>query len=156
MSHDFLKGISDPLTVPAPLDVDGLAEQDFAPGDLVAVVSNEAVKVTDFTWDTDIATTRAAFAAAFLGVCTSRVRKGFDDINNDKILQANTKGEYVVDVASGNYNIGDLLAPKKAAGNALTATLEVTATAAHGIFKVIEKVVGGTRVRAIINKSFTK
>lgn len=129
----------------------GLATNAIDAGTLVARSSDVAVPVTVFPWTTDLATTRANFAAAFLGVAISRNRAGKGEPEDLQCI-ALQDGEFECDVSSATYKIGDYLTPVKAAGNALTNVLEKHATAvkAQSVFVVVEDSIGNvTKVKAV-------
>jgi len=108
------------------------------PGDFVAYVSDKAVPASAFTWDTDLATTQAAFVTAFLGISESRSRASTTD-TRDLRIAVNTDGVYEADCTSGNYTVGQFIGLAKASGNALLASQLVgvaTRTLAVGVVLV--------------------
>src|SRR6478609_5290425 len=106
---------------------------DIAIGDLIAQVSGKAVNAANWTWDTDLATTQAAFMAAFVGISASRSIAGSTDAR-DLEIQVETQGEFDVDLsASLTLNITQLLVPaKNASSNLLQNAFTTTSTASLG------------------------
>ena len=71
-------------------------------GDLVFLDTDDVKPASDFPWTTDLATTQAAFAAAFLGVAhTSSAAGETEDISVDFVPHS----VYLLDVASGTYEV---------------------------------------------------
>ena len=83
-------------------------------GDLVWLDTDDAKPASDFTWDSDTATTQDSFVDSFLGVAMQRSRSG----DTDPIRIA-TRGMFEFVCASAAFEIGDLIGPAKASGNAL-------------------------------------
>lgn len=84
-------------------------------GDLVFQEANGDVKpASSFTWSSDLPTTQDAFANAFLGVAMQRSRSG----DTDPIRVA-TAGVFEFPCASATFELGGLIGPAKATGNAL-------------------------------------
>ena len=80
-------------------------------GDLI---SNTPASAADLAWDTDLATTQENFHDIFLGVSGQRSRSGDTDQ-----VRCNTRGVHKFDCDAATFNLGDLVGPAKAAGNAL-------------------------------------
>lgn len=80
-------------------------------GDLISDAPESAA---DTAWDTDLATTQEAFHDVFLGASGQQSRAG--DI---VAVRANTRGVHKFDCASAAFDLGDLVGPAKASGNAL-------------------------------------
>jgi hypothetical protein len=80
-------------------------------------------KASEQTWDTDLATTQAAFVAKFLGssaqdkIAAEYVygNAGIDEGN----IRVNTGGVVPFTAAAGTYILGDLVGPAKQSGNLL-------------------------------------
>lgn len=124
-------------------------------GDFVfATVSGSkafATQMTDFVWDTNLATTQAAAVLLLLGVASGRSRDAVSLVDHPEDTQVlvNMDGEFDFDCASATYNIGQYIGAKKAAGNALLQTLEAVATKSLAFAVVTQNTVGAqTRVRA--------
>jgi len=83
-------------------------------GDLVEQTAGVIDAADNFTWDTDLATTQAAFCALFFGVAQGRSRSG----DTDPITVA-TSGVFRFTCAAATFEVGDLVGPAKATGNAL-------------------------------------
>ena len=96
-------------------------------GDLTAVDgSSNPIPAADIAWDTDLATTQEAFHDAFLGVSAQRSRDG--DIDP---VRCNTSGVHEFDCAAATFELGDLVGPAKAAGNALLSQTVVAVAGAN-------------------------
>jgi hypothetical protein len=111
-------------------------------GDLCAVVADLLVPAASFTWDTDLATTRKAFAAAFLGRAAQEkdaAENVFGNGGDFKLkVRTDTAGVYRYQVADATYKLYDYLAPKKQSGNALESQiLELVTDPAQAIAQVV-------------------
>lgn len=81
-----------------------------ARGDMcwMAGSDNEVYPASSFPWDTNIATTQAAFAALFAGIAYQKSESGdTDDVSVD--VSADTHYEF--DCVSGTYQAGDSFGP---------------------------------------------
>lgn len=119
------------------VSIPGKTASAIAVGDAVFLDTNQASPAADFTWDTDIATTRGNFANSFLGI--SQTAKG-----------AGTAGSIFVDISptsvhkfactSETHEIGATLAMVKASGNALVnASLVKVGTASQCTFRCVRR-----------------
>lgn len=112
------------------------------PGDLVYLDSGEAAPAWDFPWTTDLATTRAAFAAAFLGVAYGGSDEGqTDDVSVDISAMSFYEAESLLPIT----DIGALVGPVEEAGALSNRVLEET-PAAEAIGRVM-KTSEGTATR---------
>ena len=125
-------------------DVD--AAQVFEIGDLVYmdVSTDEVFPVSGFTWDTNIATTQAAMANVFVGVCRTKKAAGVAgpisvDVSPDSV--------YECSCASADFLHGAPLGAAKQSGNALENQKVVGAVAASSIAKATEARAGTTKIR---------
>ena len=75
-------------------------------GDLVYLDGDDVKPASSFPWDTDLATTQAAFAAVFLGVAHQQSAAGETD---DLSIDLSPHAVYEFDANSAAYEIGDLL-----------------------------------------------
>lgn len=121
------------------------------PGDLVfASVSSDvayAKPVTNFTWDTDLATTQAALALVFLGVASGRSRIGVTDTRDLKVL-VDMDGTFEMEAVSATYEIGQYVGPAKDTGNALLQKVTAVATKSLAVGIVVENsVTAATRIK---------
>jgi hypothetical protein len=130
-------------------------QYDINPGDLVALVAGFLVSAPNFTWNTDIATTRADFAAAFAGIASSASDKDQPLDLRDLTVAVCQDGEVEFDATSATYLAGSLLTVKKDTGNALLNVMEATVVTAHALARVSQTVTG-TRVRAYLLKTIPK
>lgn len=126
----------------------------IASGDLLAAVSSKMIPASAFTWDTDLATTRAAFVAAFVGVSEGRSRIGSTDAR-DLRIPVNTNGTYEMDCTSASYTVGQLVGPKKDSGNALMNTLEGVSAVTQAIGRVVEAGSSVTRIKVRLLNTIT-
>lgn len=96
-------------------------------GDLVFLDTDDVKPASDFTWDTDLATTQAQFAEVFLGVAHQQSADGdTDDISVD--LSPNSIYEF--DADSAIYEVGDTLGPDEGSSNLMDHQLEAADAAA--------------------------
>lgn len=142
-THTFRKHLQDPIPVQVNL-TSGKAAFGIEVGDLVAKDStNGYVNPVNFTWDTDLATTQTAFAAALIGVSADRVIAGDPahysvdpDVTRPLV---NQDGTYTVYVENGTYAIGDFIGPSaNGGGDGLINQCEVVPTLARATFVVQE------------------
>ena len=158
MAHIHRTGPVMPKQYPVALDGSDLKVNDIEVGDLVAFESGELVPATAFTWNTDIATTRLDFAAAFAGIASGASDADKPDDTRDHKVLVTQDGECEFDVASATYLPGDLLTVTKAAGNALTNGMEKTVIPNAAIARVSESSdgVAVTRIRGYLLKTAPK
>lgn len=77
-------------------------------GDMVFLNTDDLRPASSYTWDTNLATTQASFAAVFVGIaCESSASGETDPISVD--VSADSVYEFTV--ASATYEIGDDLGP---------------------------------------------
>lgn len=106
-----------------------------------ALTSGTLTLPSDETWDTNLATTQAAFVAKFVGVTDQLKVANVARIPGnmqDNIIRVVADGLYLVPCTSTTYLIGDTLGPSKAAGNALVDTSFEKAVAASSCFRVVK------------------
>jgi len=105
------------------------------PGDLVFLDTDNVKPASDFPFTTDLATTRANFAAAFLGICHQASAMGeTDDVSID--LSPLSVYEYEVD--SETFEVGSLLAPDGDSDSIEAQRLAKVANAGHAIARAAE------------------
>ena len=121
-------------------------------GDMVFLDSNDVKPASDFTWTTNLATTQAAFAAAFLGITHQQSADGqTDDVSVD--LSANAVYEF--DAASATYEVGDDLGPDELSGALMNQKLEAVASGSLGIARAAEyKAAASTSLRVTFASAF--
>ncbi len=158
MAHIHRTGLVIPKQYPVKKTA-GVKVNDIPVGSLCALESNsgamQVVPATAFTWNTDIATTQADFAAAFLGLSSGQSDKDAPLDTRDEHILITQDGECEFDCSSATYQPGTYLAPIKAAGNALLNTVAATATKNNAI-AVVSELVTGTRVRGYLLKTVPK
>lgn len=113
---------------------------DIAVGDLIgADSSGYAVRAQDTTWDTDLATTQAAFAAKWVGVSADRSRANTTD-TRDLNINVYSDGVFEVELlTAATLVVGDYLAPaKNASSDNLVQKLVKTTVKASALFVVVE------------------
>lgn len=103
-------------------------------GDLLFLDSDDVKPASDFTWDTDLATTQAAFAAAFVGVAHQQSAAGDTD---DVSVDTSPLSVYEFDVNSATYEVGDTLGPDENSSALMNQQLEA-ASAANAIARAAE------------------
>ncbi len=88
-------------------------------GDMVWLNTDDVRPATSFTWDTNIATTQAAFAVLFIGIAQESSASGqTDEINVD----ISPMSVYEMILSSATAEVGDPLGPDQT-GTGSTATL---------------------------------
>jgi len=85
-------------------------------GDMVWTNSGEVKAAGDFTWTTDLATTRANFAALFVGI--ARTPSAAGETTNVQV-DVSPEAVYEIDQASAAIDIGTPIGPAKQSGNLL-------------------------------------
>lgn len=123
-------------------------------GALVGMSSGTLVNASDTTWDTNIAGTQADFTPLFLGVAAqdkvANVARVHGNSEDNKIRVA-TSGIWEFDCASATFEVGDLVGPAKASGNALEDEKVVAvADETMNIGRVIERGTSITKVKVEI------
>jgi hypothetical protein len=108
------------------------------------ISTNEVLPVSGYTWTTNLATTQAAAANVFVGVCRTKKAAGVAgpisvDVSSDSI--------YECSCASADFLHGATLGPAKQSGNALENQKVVGAVAASSIAKAAEARAGTTKIR---------
>ncbi len=121
-------------------------------GDLLFLDTDDVKPASDFTWDTDLATTQAAFAASFVGVAHQQSASGdTDDVSVD--LSPNSVYEF--DVAAGTYEVGDALGPDELSSALMDQQLEAVGSDALGIARAAEyKAATATSLRVTFASAF--
>ncbi len=111
-------------------------------GDLVWMDTNGVKPASAFTWDTNIATTQAAFTPKFLGVSMNDSRAG--DVEP---ITVNRAGVFEFDCASASFAVGALAGSAKASGNNMENQKAVSvATANLAIGRVFKATTSATKV----------
>lgn len=105
------------------------------PGDLVYLDTDDVKPAADFTFTTDLATTRGNFAAVFLGVCH---QASADGETNDVSVDLSPLSVYEYDVDSATFEVGDLLAPDGDSDSIDSQRLANVASAAQAIARSAE------------------
>src|SRR5687768_15859861 len=85
-----------------------LAATVIEPGDLLFLDADTVKPAADFTWTTDLATTRGNFAAKFLGIAHTGSADGETD---DVSVDVSPLAVYEATGSEQSYKVGDLLAP---------------------------------------------
>jgi len=145
MPAQYLYGETNPIDCPI------ATGQAVDIGDLVGISSGTLVRASDTTWDTNLATTQVAFRALFLGVSGQFKDSSTAQIRGNSIAnrcRVDSDGFYQFATASASYNIGDLVGPAKASGNALlNDTVASVAALDKAIGYVVEKTTSATTVK---------
>ena len=101
-------------------------------GDLVYLDTDDVKPASSQAWDTDLATTQTNFVNHFLGIALADHPAGSGNVL-DFPVDISPESVYEMDCNEEAHEIGDLLTPIKATGNALVAnTVKKTTTAAVG------------------------
>ncbi len=117
----------------------------IAKGDMVFLDSGTVKPAASFTWDTNIATTQASFAAVFVGVALEGSASGETAPIS---IDTGSISVWEMDCASATFVAGGPVGPAKASGNALENQKLVTAVAASSIGRVHVAGASVTRVMA--------
>jgi hypothetical protein len=104
-------------------------------GDRVFLATDDVKPASDFTWTTDLATTRGNFAAVFLGVCH---QPSADGDTADVSIDLSPLAVYEFDAVSSTFEVGDMLAPAQNSSALHKQTLQKVASAAHAIGRTAE------------------
>ncbi len=108
-------------------------------GDLVYLDTDDIKPAGSETWVTDLATTQGNFVNHFLGIALADHPAG-SGIILDFPVDISPMSIYEMDCSEETHEIGDLLTPIKATGNALVAnTIKKTTTAALGCARCIRR-----------------
>lgn len=138
MSATFQRGDARQVMLPV-----NLADA-YAQGDLVGRVAATGIgfRASSQTWDTDLATTRAAFVVLFAGVAEQEKDANANVYGNGERFKLNLRitagGVHRFLLAAGTYKYGDFLGPAKQSGNALEdQKLEIVSTEAQATHKFV-------------------
>jgi hypothetical protein len=112
-------------------------------GDLVWFDTNDAKPAADFAWNTNLATTQAAFAAVFLGVAHQPSYAGSTEPIS---VDVSPSSVYEFQVAQAAYEVGQPLGPD-ANGSALMSQQLEAATAVNAIARAAEYHAGTSALR---------
>ncbi len=117
-------------------------------GDLLWNDAGFVKPASEFAWTTDLATTRAAFAAAFAGIAHT---PSADGETEDVSVDLSPLAVYELDAVAAGFKVGDALAPAEDSSTLSSRTLEKVSNAAHAIARSAENVVGtASNVRACL------
>lgn len=120
-------------------------------GDLVYLDTDDAKPASDFPWDTNLATTQAAFAAKFLGVAHQQSPAGE---NAPISIDVSPLSVYEFDTSSAAYEVGTPLGPDEQSSTLMSQQLE-TATAANSIARAAEyKPASSTTLRVTLASAY--
>lgn len=120
-------------------------------GDLVWLDSGEAKPAADFEWTTNLATTQAAFAAAFLGVAQE---PSPDGESSPISVDVSPSSVYEFVTATASYDLGAPLGPDEASSTLMNQQLEA-AVAASAIARAAEASTSSTsRLRVTFASAF--
>ncbi len=121
------------------------AETVIEAGDLVWLDGSEAKPAADFDWDTNLATTQAAFAALFLGVAQEPSSEGE---STPISVDVSPSSVYEFAAASAAYGLGAPLGPDSASTTLMNQQLEA-AVAASAIARTAEASSGSVTVMRV-------
>ncbi|MBA3314668.1 MAG: hypothetical protein M3552_07600 [Planctomycetota bacterium] len=105
------------------------------PGDLLYLDGGVVRPAGDFAWQTDLATTRAAFAAVFVGIAHTGSAAGETDLVSADISPL---AVYEAVTIPANFNVGDLLAPAETVSALASQTLDQVSDPSHAIARSVE------------------
>ncbi len=105
------------------------------PGDMLFVSGGVVAPAADFTWTTDLATTQAAFAAAFVGIAYT----GSADGETEPVsVDVSPLAVYESEANPAAFDVGDLLAPAETLSALASQTLDVVGSASLAIARAME------------------
>lgn len=104
-------------------------------GDLVYLDSGKVKPAASFPWTTDAATTRANFAAQFLGIAYTGSADGETD---DVSIDISPLSVYESASTAGSYEVGDQLGPTETLNALSSRSLDAVATAGEAIARAVE------------------
>lgn len=121
------------------------------PGDLLYLDGGVVHPAGDFAWTTNLATTRAAFAAEFVGIAHTGSADGETELIS---VDVSPLAVYEVGAVAAEFGVGDLLAPAETVLALASQTLEQVADPAHAIARAMEETsAGATSVRTCFASS---
>lgn len=121
-------------------------------GDMVYLDTDDVKPASAFTWDTNLATTQAAFADVFLGIVHQQSADGDTD---DVSVDLSPDSVYELDVAAAAYELGDELGPDELSSLLMNQQLEAVATDTLAIARAAEyKPSGSTTLRVTFASAF--
>lgn len=128
--------------VPMPVGSDTV----IAAGDMVWMeTTGEIFPASDFTWDTNIATTQAAFANVFAGIARESSAAGDTD---DVHVDVSPDSVYAYPCASATFKAGAAVGPAKQSGNAMENQKVVGAVGTSSCGRTVEsKTAAVTEIR---------
>jgi hypothetical protein len=124
------------------------AETVIEAGDLLWQDLGYVRPASEFQWTTDIATTRAAFAAAFAGIAHTPSAEGE---TTDVSVDISPLAVYEMTAVPASFEIGEALAPAETSSALSSRTLERVANPAHAIARSVENSAG---VSAVVRAAF--
>ena len=121
-------------------------------GDLVYLDGDDAKPASDFTWDTDLSTTQASFAALFLGVAHQPSASGE---TKSISVDVSSSSVYEFDVQAGTYELGDCLGPDENSSTIMSQQLEAVADGGDAIGRAVQyKATSTTMLRVSFASAF--
>jgi hypothetical protein len=130
-----------------PVDADTVLN----PGDLVYLDTDDVKPAADLPFNEDLATTRADFAAVFLGVCHQFSQAGDTD---DVSVDLSPLAVYEYDVTEATFQVGDTLAPAGDSNGLESQRLSQVADATKTIARAAEHKAAATRLRMQFASAF--
>lgn len=149
MSGRYIRGNTNPTPVPI------ATAQAVALGDLVALTSGTLTRASDETWNTNLATTQAAFVTKFIGVSHQLKRANdvrvYGNSQDNRVVVGPGAAVYEFDCDSATFTVGQLVGPAKQTGNALEDRKVVAVSnATEAIGRVAEAGTSVTKVKVQI------
>lgn len=105
------------------------------PGDMLFLDSTEARPASEYVWNTDLPTTQAAFADAFLGIAHERSEVGD---NTPVSVDMSPQSVYEFDVDISSYVLGSLLGPDENSSALMNQQLETVGASTQAIARCAE------------------
>lgn len=121
-------------------------------GDMVFLDTDDVKPASSFTWDTNLATTQGNFAAVFAGIAAEPHPDG---VAGSILVDVSPNAIYEFEVASASFQVGALLGPDKASGNAILSQVLETAAAGASIAKAAEAKASATSLLVTFASALT-
>lgn|SRR3990167_9046833 len=122
----------------------------IAVGDLVWYDTDDAKPASDFTWDTNLATTQAAFAKKFLGVAVEAHTAAEGATKTHISVDMSVDSIYSFACTSDTYMLGVPLGPAEGSSTLSNTVLEDAVKASAIAFSAEHLATAGTLVKASV------
>ena len=121
------------------------AATEIAAGDLLFIENGKALPASDFSWNTDLETTQAAFAAAFLGVAYSSSAAGETDPVS---VDISPLAFYEAEMSAAVTMLASFVGPAEGDTGALSNSVLASVASATRAIGRVTKISAGSETRA--------